>query len=216
MTRSPPAAGAPAGDDPDAAKTALREEMAGIRAEAAARHPGAADRLGEAFGEFRDGDGFPDGTRSRPVVAGYWPIRTEVSPLPLMGDLAGEGLATALPVTPEPGGVLAFRPWRQGDALVEGPYGTSEPAPEALDTTPDILLVPLLAFDDGCRRLGYGGGFYDRTIAALRARNPGTRALGLAYAEQRVDRLPVEAHDEPLDAVLTPGRLFRRAGAGSA
>ena len=211
MTSTPTAS--PANNSLDAAKSELRKLQTDIRAGAAARHPEAADGFGALFDEFRRGPGAAD---PGPVVAGYWPIRTEVSPLPLMAGLVRDGLPTSLPVTPGPGGFLTFRAWKEGDALVEGPYGTSEPGPEAPVVTPDILLVPLLAFDAGCRRLGYGGGFYDRTIASLRARNPGTRAVGLAYQEQLVDQLPIGSHDEPLDAVLTPGRLFRRPGAGGA
>ena len=211
MNSIPPAA--PASTSPDTAKSNLRKAQTEIRAGAAARHPEAADGFAALFAEFRRG---PDAAGSGPVVAGYWPIRTEVSPLPLMANLVREGLTTSLPVTPEPGGRLTFREWKEGGALVEGPYGTSEPSPEAAIVTPGILLVPLLAFDAGCQRLGYGGGFYDRTIASLRAHNPGTRAVGLAYGEQLVDQLPVEPHDEPLDAVLTPDRLFLRPDAGGA
>ena len=205
-----------ANGNPAAAKASLRKMMAEVRDAAAERNPEAAGELGVLFDNFRDGTGIGTCIEPGPVVAGYWPIRSELSPLRLMEELARDHSATALPVTPGPGEVLRFREWRQGEALVDGLHGTREPDPKAAEAVPEIVLVPLLAFDLRCHRLGYGGGYYDRTIAALRRRNPETRALGIAYIEQRVDRLPVEAHDAPLDAILTPDTLFWGAGVGPA
>ena len=201
---------------PARGKPALRRRQEQARGAARARHPDAGGRLAALFNGVRSRLGGTRAAGPRAVVAGYWPIRSEISPLALMAELARDGLATALPVTPEPGGALEFRLWQEGDALVAGPHGTSEPGAGAPAATPDMLLVPLLAFDDSCHRLGYGGGFYDRTIAALRAAGPGVVAVGLAYGEQRVARLPVEAHDAALDAVLTPDGVFWGPGLAAA
>jgi len=138
------------------------------------------------------------------IVAGYWPIRTELDPRPLMQQFVAAGLTTALPATPQPGKPLIFHLWQEGDPVVEGLYGTSEPAPEAPRCEPDILLVPMLAFDKAGYRLGYGGGFYDRSLAALRAVKPEVRAVGVAFGAQHVDLVPRGEHDARLDAVLTP------------
>jgi 5-formyltetrahydrofolate cyclo-ligase len=138
------------------------------------------------------------------IVAGYWPIRTELDPRPLMQKLASAGLVTALPATPQPGKPLVFHLWQDVDPVIEGLYGTSEPAPSAPRCEPDILLVPMLAFDDAGYRLGYGGGFYDRSLAALREVKLQVRAVGIAFGAQRVDHVPRGEHDARLDAVLTP------------
>ena len=138
------------------------------------------------------------------IVAGYWPVGDEIDVRPLLLALLGRGNRVVLPETPPRGQPLVFRVWRPGTAMIPERFGTARPdGPEAI---PDALLVPLLAFDAGCRRLGYGGGYYDRTIAAM----PGIRTIGCAYARQEVDAVPVLPHDAPLDAVATErGVLFR-------
>jgi 5-formyltetrahydrofolate cyclo-ligase len=136
------------------------------------------------------------------VVAGYWPLRDEIDPRPLMLALAGRGHALALPVTGPRGTALAFRRFRFGDVLAQGPFGTCHPSPQAEAVTPAVLLVPLVAFDAAGGRIGHGAGFYDRTLAALRRQGPAF-ALGIAYAAQRQPRVPAGAHDMPLDAVAT-------------
>ena len=208
MTRIPPSPDSPANDNPDALKPPLRRRQERIRAEASNRHPEAAGELGGLFDEFRRRMGVAADAHPGQVVAGYWPVRTEISPLELMEELAGGGMSTALPAIPRPGGTLSFHAWEKGGELVDGHHGVPGPNPGNPEVAPDIVLVPLLAFDHGCHRLGYGGGYYDRTLAALRSGNPHVMALGLAYGEQRVDQLPVEDHDAPLDAVLTPKALF--------
>lgn len=133
------------------------------------------------------------------IVAGFWPMGAEIDPRPLMRALHARGHAICLPVTPRRGLPLAFRRWAPGDALVPGPMGTSQPAPEAPSATPDWLIVPLLAFDRAGRRLGYGGGYYDRTLAGL----PGATALGIAYAVQEVQEVPAGPHDVRLRRIAT-------------
>ncbi|WP_291299189.1 5-formyltetrahydrofolate cyclo-ligase [Elioraea sp.] len=136
------------------------------------------------------------------VVAGYWPLKDEIDPRPLMLALAGRGHVLALPVTGPRGTALTFRRFCFGDRLAEGSFGTRHPLADAGPIVPDWLLVPLVAFDEAGGRIGHGAGYYDRTLAALRATRP-LRALGIAYAAQRQSRVPVTAHDAPLDAIAT-------------
>ena len=132
------------------------------------------------------------------IIAGYWPMGAEMDPRPLMLALAAGGHALALPVTPPRGRPLSFRAWAAGAALRAGPLGTSEPA-GGDECRPDILLVPLLAFDRAGRRLGYGGGHYDRTLAAL----PGAKAIGIAYAGQEMPEVPAGPQDFRLPLIAT-------------
>jgi len=143
------------------------------------------------------------------IVAGYWPMRTELDCRPLLHALSHARRVVALPVVLAPATPLGFRRWQPGDALVPGGFGTLVPSPQAAEVEPDILLVPLLAFDRQGRRLGYGGGFYDRTLAALRARRS-IVALGVAYAVQEMPDLPSDALDQPLDAVVTEQGVIER------
>lgn len=138
------------------------------------------------------------------VVAGTWPLGTEIDVRPLLRALLARGHAIVLPETLAAGEALAFRRWWPGVAMRAGRFGTL--VPEGERAVPDLLLVPLLAFDAGCRRLGYGGGYYDRTTAGL----GGVRTVGCAYAAQEVDAVPVLPHDAPLDAVATERGVFLR------
>ena len=131
----------------------------------------------------------------------------EGSPLPLVTALVGRGIATAMPETPAPGIPLVFRRWAPGDDLVDGPYGTKQPSAAADILTPSLILAPMLAFDSGFRRLGYGGGFYDRTLGALRGAGRQVTAIGIAFDGQLVDKVPAGPYDAALDAVLTPSGL---------
>jgi 5-formyltetrahydrofolate cyclo-ligase len=134
-------------------------------------------------------------------VAGYLPIRDEIDPRPALAALAEKGLAICVPVIEGPGLPLRFVRWTPGDPTGIGAFGVEEPTGGAA-AEPDLLLVPLLAFDARGHRLGYGGGFYDRTIAALRARRR-IVALGFAYAAQRVAAVPDSATDMRLDGIVT-------------
>ena len=149
-------------------------------------------------------------TNEATCVAGYLPIRNELSPLPLMEALAMKGIKTALPVTPKIGDMLIFREWKSGEPLQPGAYGIGVPLSQAKEAVPDTLIVPLLAFDKRGHRLGYGGGFYDLTIKALRARNPKLRTIGLAFAAQEAGTLPIHDGDQLLDAVVTERGIWMK------
>lgn len=141
------------------------------------------------------------------VVALYDPIRTEIDPRPAVAG-AVERLRFAMPVIAGKGLPLTFREWTPGAAMEPGPFGVAVPATGDM-LVPEVLVVPMLAFDARSYRLGYGGGFYDRTLAGLRAGGGRVRAIGFAYASQAVADLPVETTDEPLDAVATEAGLRR-------
>ncbi len=134
------------------------------------------------------------------VLAGYMPIRTEIDPRPVMAEMVRHG-PVGVPVIQGPGQPLKFRAWTPDAEMVAGPFGALVPETGAW-LVPEVLIVPLVAFDRAGGRLGYGGGFYDRTLARLRAARP-TLAVGFAYAAQEADRLPLEPTDQPLDAIVT-------------
>jgi 5-formyltetrahydrofolate cyclo-ligase len=136
------------------------------------------------------------------VVAGFIAMTSELDPAPLLAALAGRGHELCLPFVQGQDRPLGFRRYSPGDPLVPGPHGTSEPASGAALIRPSVVLVPLLAFDRKGWRLGYGGGYYDRTLRALRAEGP-VRAIGLAYAAQEVASVPHDERDERMDGVVT-------------
>jgi 5-formyltetrahydrofolate cyclo-ligase len=140
------------------------------------------------------------------IVAGYSPIRDELDVLPLVAALHGAGCRTVLPST-APGRTLTFRVWEPGVQLKCSKFGVMEPLEEYLELIPDLLLVPLLAFDRKGNRLGYGAGYYDLALRNLRRRGPVT-AIGIAFDEQELPEIPREPQDEPLDMILTPSRVI--------
>ena len=169
------------------AKRRLRERMLAARE---AWDPGVGAALGEhVLRELV----VPAGA----VVSGFWPIGKEIDIRPLLLALHGRGHPIVLPVTPKRGNPLIFRLWQPGDKLVPERFGTFRPTGEVRQ--PDFLLVPLLAFDRRGYRIGYGAGFYDRTLAGL----PGRFRLGVAYAASEVDAVPAGPYDARLDAVAT-------------
>lgn len=145
------------------------------------------------------------------LVAFYWPKEREFDPRGLMFYLMERGYNCALPVIEQGSRILKFARWRDGDGLVPGPFGVMQPA-QTQWVEPDIVIVPLLAFDLRGNRLGYGGGYYDATLKDLRARKHIT-AAGIGYAQQAVlYSLPAEDHDERLDWVITPLQAHRYTG----
>jgi len=139
-------------------------------------------------------------------VGAYWPIRSEVDPRHLMVALAARGQDVALSQILHPH--LSWRLWRPGDVLVKGGFGVREPGPDAPEVFPKALLVPLVAFDRRGGRIGYGKGHFDRAIAALETQHP-VLTIGLAYAVQEIDEVPVEPHDRLLDVIITEAELVR-------
>jgi 5-formyltetrahydrofolate cyclo-ligase len=187
------------------AKKALRAAAKAVRADAFARHEAdSAQRLG------RHGIGFA-GVPAPAVVSGFLPIGEEIDPLPLLWRVWEQGYSLALPVMVRKDSPLVFRAWNPGDALETVKWGIREPLSSAAAVEPDVVLGPLLAFDASGYRLGYGGGFYDRTLARLRALKP-VVSIGLAFDEQQVDAVPHLDYDERLDWVLTPSGPLRCIG----
>jgi len=137
--------------------------------------------------------------RGKPV-AGYMPMRSEIDPLPAMADLGMEA-EVGVPIIVAKATPLIFHRWSLETEMLDGPFGARVPR-EATPMVPQVLIVPLVAFDRFGGRLGYGGGFYDRTLEGLRARAP-VYAVGYAWAAQEVERLPQEPTDQPLDALVT-------------
>jgi len=144
------------------------------------------------------------------TAALYAPVRGELDPAPLAARLSAAGLQILLPMVIDPEGPLVFRAWLPDDPLEPGFARIPEPRADAPIFRPDVVVVPLAAFDRRCCRLGYGGGHYDRTLAALRAEGD-VWAMGYAYAGQEVDRVPDEPFDQPLDAVVTEREVVLRA-----
>lgn len=180
-------------------KLDLRRRMRSLRLIADQKHgPEAAVALIPLFMAQLDALGFRAGS----VVAGYWPIATEIDIRPLLARLEGRGAVCALPVVVEAGAALQFRRWALIEDLEDGPHGTRQPVAAAPIVRPQIMLVPLLAFDAAGGRLGQGGGYYDRTLAALRSDGPVT-AIGVGYALQERAQLPMTATDQRLDWILT-------------
>jgi 5-formyltetrahydrofolate cyclo-ligase len=136
------------------------------------------------------------------IVSGFMPLKSEINPLPLLRKLEAMGALLALPVVAGRGKPLVMRQWSFGEPLAAGVWGIREPKPQAPEVDPDILLVPLLAFDRAGYRVGYGGGYYDMTINGLRARKKVT-AIGIAFAVQEVAKVPTTERDARLDLVLT-------------
>jgi 5-formyltetrahydrofolate cyclo-ligase len=192
----------PAAADVHDAKRRLRAAARAARAAAAAadraaRTPAAEALCAVALAALAGRLGAPGS-----VISAYWPMGDELDPRPLLLALAERGQALALPAIRSKDAPLDFRAWRPGDPLQPAGFGTREPLPEAPLVQPGVLLIPLLAFDAAGYRLGYGGGFYDRSLALLR-RTGDILAVGLAYAAQQVAAVPREATDQALDLVVT-------------
>ncbi|HUF87741.1 MAG TPA: 5-formyltetrahydrofolate cyclo-ligase [Thermohalobaculum sp.] len=192
-------------------KAALRREVFARRREAHAADGAAGGDAARVARDHFFAARLHTGAR---VISGYRPIRTEIDPTPLMEALHAAGHRLCVPVIEGQRQPLRFREWHPGAAMIEGPFGAEIPAGgDWLD--PELLIAPLVAFDARGHRLGYGGGYYDRTLAGLRAKRR-TLAVGLAFAAQQVAAIPHDPTDQRLDAVVTergPIR-FHRDGAG--
>lgn len=176
-------------------KAVLRERMKGERRAAAKARPDAAVHAAANFMSAID-------PREGAVVSLYFPMRDELDTEPLAAALIDKGAKIAFPVVAKKKAPLAFRAYAPGDDLVPGSYGELVPAETAPEATPDILVLPLLAFTRAGGRLGYGGGYYDRTLEALR-KSGAPLAVGYAYGAQEVDALPLSPLDQPLDWIVT-------------
>jgi len=142
------------------------------------------------------------------VVAGYWPIRDELDPRPLLVRLREMGHRLCLPVVADPH--LVFRHFDRDSAFEPAGFGTMAPGPASEEVRPDVLLMPLSAFDGAGNRIGYGKGHYDTAIAALEKTGP-ILCIGLAFDVQKVDTVPAEPHDKRLSGVLTESGFQRFA-----
>jgi 5-formyltetrahydrofolate cyclo-ligase len=177
-------------------------KKAALREEALRRRDALASDERVAAAEALAARGLPLAVSRGLVVSGFMPIRSEINPIPLMRRCAEAGARLSLPAIVGRGKALSLRSWSTGDKLVTGQWGIREPSADAPEVAPDIMLVPLAAFDRRGGRIGYGAGYYDKTISALRARKP-VIAIGVAYALQEVPDVPILAHDVRLDVVLT-------------
>ncbi len=176
------------------AKAAARTQAYAVRKAAFAAGQGqAAELLADYLAQFRGR-----------ALSGYMPMRTEIDPLPAMAAHQG---TVGVPVIMAAATPLRFREWSPGCAMTEGAFKAMIPVDGAW-IEPEVLIVPMLAFDARGYRLGYGGGFYDRTLQGLRAQRP-TIAIGFAFAAQQVDAVPTDAFDQRLDAVVTEQGLTR-------
>jgi 5-formyltetrahydrofolate cyclo-ligase len=155
---------------------------------------------------------FPVPVRPGSVISGFMPLKSEINPMPLLRRLAALGAKLALPVVVGRGKPLVMRAYAFGDELSSGQWGIREPKSDAAEVEPDILIVPLAAFDRSGHRIGYGAGYYDMTISGLRAKKP-IVAVGIAYAAQEIAKVPATPRDAPLDLVLTEREVIDLRGA---
>jgi len=181
--------------DVAAQKIRLRAYSKSKRALLSASATSAAENLAEKFMEALTiiGDG---------SIAGYWPISNEFDVKPLLQKLLCAGITVSLPAVIPNQKRLVFQGWSENMQLVKGPYGTLQPVGSSGLITPDILMIPLLAFDSAGGRLGYGSGYYDRTLAELRKEKEVT-AVGIAYAGQEINEVPTSSSDQTLDWIIT-------------
>ena len=180
----------------------IEDAKAVLRREALARRDALPRELRAAAAEAIAARPFPAAIKPGAVVSGFMPMKSEINPIPLMRKLADAGATLALPVVAGKGRPLIMRAWSVGEPLASGVWGIREPKPDAPEVFPDILIVPLLAFDRRGHRIGYGAGYFDMTIAALRARKP-IVAAGIAFAAQEIAEVPTTPRDARLDLVLT-------------
>jgi 5-formyltetrahydrofolate cyclo-ligase len=187
----------------------IRKER--IRRDALARRDAMLPEIRRAAAEAIAARAFPVAIAPGAIVSGFMPLKSEINPLPLMQKLAGQGARLALPAIAGRGQPLILRVWQPGAPLERGQWGIREPTADAAEVEPDIVLVPLLAFDRAGHRVGYGAGYYDLTIARLRARKA-AMAVGIAFAIQEVPAIPATPRDARLDLVLTEREMIDLRG----
>ncbi len=187
--------------------SAIADAKAAIRREALARRDGLPADMRAAAAQAIAERPFPIAMAADAIVSGFMPLKSEINPIPLMRKLADAGAQLALPAIAGRGQPLTMRAYSIGQPLASGVWGIREPAPDAREVFPDIVIAPLLAFDRSGHRVGYGAGYYDMTIMGLRARKP-VVAVGIAFAAQEIARVPTTAHDAPLDLVLTEHEII--------
>jgi 5-formyltetrahydrofolate cyclo-ligase len=185
----------------------VNSSKANLRAAALAARDALSSEQRAAAAQAIAARGLPIEIMPGAAVAGYSPIRSEIDPTPLLRKLAAQGAQLALPVITAGDQPLKFRSWAFNDRLRRGRLGILEPPPDAAELIPDILLVPLAAFDRLGHRIGYGAGHYDRTLAQLRESKAIT-AIGLGFAAQEVEAVPALLHDVALDYVLTETQML--------
>ncbi len=190
----------PGDADIRAAKKAARGQARAIRQAAAERLQRAGIDYGAAIAAHALTELAPP---REAVVSGYWPLPEEADVRPLLRDLSVRGTTCCLPVVVAQGQPLAFREWTPDTPLTEGVFGIPVPPESHASVTPDIVFAPLLAVDRAGYRLGFGGGFYDRTLARLRQAKPSLRAYGVAFSDQIWDSVPRDAYDCRLDGIVT-------------
>jgi 5-formyltetrahydrofolate cyclo-ligase len=181
---------------------AVDQVKARLRGEAVARRDALPADIRAAAGRAVAERPFPVAIAPGMIVSGFMPLKSEISPIPLMRKLAEAGARLALPTVAGRGKPLIMRAFAFGQPLLAGVWGIREPGPEAPEVLPDIVIAPLLAFDRSGYRIGYGAGYYDMTIAALRAQKT-IVAVGIAFAVQEIADVPRTSRDARLDLVLT-------------
>jgi 5-formyltetrahydrofolate cyclo-ligase len=182
--------------------TIVPDQKAELRTATLARRDAMPAAERQAAAETVAARAFPIDIAPGTIVSGFMPMKSEINPLPLLRKLADRGAQLALPAIDGRGKPLIMRAWTFGDALKAGQWGIREPVPEAPQVDPDILIVPLACFDRAGHRIGYGAGYYDMTINAVRAKKK-VVAIGMAFAIQEIPRVPAAERDEQLDLVLT-------------
>jgi 5-formyltetrahydrofolate cyclo-ligase len=188
------------------ASISIPELKAELRREALAKRDAMPPAARAAAAESVAARSLPVAVAPGAIVSAYSPIRSEINPLPLLRRFAEAGASLVLPAIAERGKPLILRAWTFGAPLARGQWGIREPGPDAPEVLPDIMIVPLAAFDRRGYRIGYGAGYYDLTLNALRARKP-VIAIGLAYGSQEIAAVPNHGHDARLDLVLTENEV---------
>jgi len=193
-------------------QSSVAEQKEKLRTEALARRDALSPEARAAAAEAIAARALPIAPQAGTIVSGFMPIRSEINPLPLLRRYAEAGAGLALPRIVGRGRPLSMRAWSIGAPLIKGQWNIREPDPAAREVEPDIVLVPLAAFDRRGHRIGYGAGYYDRTIQSLREKKPVT-TIGIAFAVQEFDEVPALSHDERLDLVLTEREVIDCRGA---